>query len=206
MLARVRGSAVTALAFGVARVGLAAGLLAGAVGAAGCRMRPDGASTDTGTTAQPTGAAAAMTARPSGGGERPSGAPGAGERPRFLHAGPGDDVAALVKQQLTQNAAERRELIVYVGATWCEPCQRFHEAVEQGRLDGAFPPLTFLQFDLDEDRERLAASGYTSRYIPLFVAPSPDGRASARKLEGSIKGEGSVDQIRGQLRDLLAKK
>ena len=93
-----------------------------------------------------------------------------------------------------------------VGAEWCEPCRRFHAAVAEGRLDAVFPGLVFLELDLDRDGARLLEDGYGSRLIPLFALPGPDGRASAdptQRFEGSIKGEGAVDEITPRLRRLL---
>ena len=92
-----------------------------------------------------------------------------------------------------------------VGASWCEPCRRFHEAVTRGELDATFPTLRLLEFDLDRDQARLQAAGYGSRMIPLFEVPGPDGRASGRRIEGSIKGPGAVAEIVPRLRRILAK-
>jgi hypothetical protein len=116
----------------------------------------------------------------------------------------GGDVAALVRTERTRAIASHRQLLVYVGAVWCEPCQRFHHAAEHGELDASFPGLTVLEFDLDRDRERLAAAGYTSRYIPLFAVPKEDGTASGKQVEGGIKGDGAVEFITAKVKDLLA--
>jgi thiol-disulfide isomerase/thioredoxin len=108
---------------------------------------------------------------------------------RSVHAGAGSDAAQ----------------VVHVGAKWCEPCQSFHKAAAKGDLDGEFPDLTLLEFDLDEDRDRLATAGYVSQYIPLFAMPGSDGRASEKKFEGSVKGDGAVANIAPRLRSLLRK-
>jgi thiol-disulfide isomerase/thioredoxin len=122
-----------------------------------------------------------------------------------VKAGPESDVAKLVRAERDKAAADGRDLVVYVGAKWCEPCQRFHAAANRGDLDGDFPELNILEFDLDEDRERLIAAGYVSKLIPLFVTPAEDGRASDRRFEGGVKGDGAVANIAPRLRKLLAK-
>jgi thiol-disulfide isomerase/thioredoxin len=114
------------------------------------------------------------------------------------------DVDVLVRQALAKSAAEKRRLIVYVGATWCEPCRRFHEAAAKGELDATFPDLDMIVFDLDRDNERLAAAGYVSKYIPLFALPKADGTSSGKQVEGGIKGEGAVAFITPKLQALLA--
>jgi hypothetical protein len=124
------------------------------------------------------------------------------KRVELVTAPPGE-VAPLIINELQKGARDGHHVLVYVGATWCEPCQRFHAAVEKGELDQQFPNLRLITFDLDRDGERLATAGYVSQYIPLFALPGPDGRASARKIEGSVKGDTAVAQIAPRLQDLL---
>jgi|HubBroStandDraft_1064217.scaffolds.fasta_scaffold02670_2 hypothetical protein len=123
---------------------------------------------------------------------------------RWLRAQESGDVAPLVRTEQKRTGASSRKLLVYVGAVWCEPCQRFHHAAERGELDASFPGLTLLEFDIDRDRERLAAAGYASQFIPLFAVPKEDGTASGKQVEGGIKGDGAVGFITAKVKDLLA--
>lgn len=125
---------------------------------------------------------------------------------RIVHAAAGSDAAKVVRDERDRARTDGRDLVVYVGARWCEPCQYFHKAAQRGELDGDFPDLTLLEFDLDDDRDRLTPAGYVSQFIPLFAMPAPDGRASDKKFEGSIKGDGAVANIAPRLRSLLGKK
>ena len=111
----------------------------------------------------------------------------------------------IVRGELARARGDGRPLLVYVGAAWCEPCQRFHQAAQAGQVDALFPGLRLLEFDLDHDRARLEKAGYTSKMIPLFALPRLDGAASGEQIEGSIKGSGAVDQIAPRLRALLEK-
>jgi thiol-disulfide isomerase/thioredoxin len=122
----------------------------------------------------------------------------------FAEAPPGG-VVPIVREAAAAAAASRRTLLVYVGATWCEPCRRFHRAAEAGELDSALPRLILLEFDLDRDHDRLVAAGYDSKYIPLFALASADGTASSHRIEGAIKGEGAVDFILPRLRELVTR-
>jgi hypothetical protein len=122
---------------------------------------------------------------------------------RWTEAPATEDVAKTIRDALARAKEDGRTLIVYVGATWCEPCQRFHHAVERGELDAAFPTLTVIAFDADRDGEALATAGYVSRLIPLFAVPNADGRASGRKIEGSVKGQAAVSEITPRLRALI---
>ncbi|MCA9662986.1 MAG: thioredoxin, partial [Myxococcales bacterium] len=72
-----------------------------------------------------------------------------------------------------------------------------------GELAEQLPPARFLEFDLDRDQQRLAEAGYSSRLIPLFVIPDADGRASAERMEGGVKGPRAVANLVGRLQPLL---
>lgn len=125
------------------------------------------------------------------------------DAPEFVLAPESGNVIELVAAELERARADQRTLLVYVGASWCEPCQYFHAAVEDGTLDRSLAGVRLLEFDLDRDRDRLIAAGYRSKMIPLFIAPAPDGRAGPRRTEGGIKGPAAVDNLRKRLEALL---
>ena len=111
------------------------------------------------------------------------------------------DLAPWIRAQVA--ARPGRAVLMYEGASWCEPCNRFHEAARAGRLDAEFPTLTLLELDADLDGEKLASAGYFSELIPLFAVPAADGRASGVQIEGGIKGDGAVDNVVTRLRPLI---
>ena len=132
-------------------------------------------------------------------------APAVDTRPVLIPA-PSDtsDVPALVASELAKAEAKRARLLVYVGASWCEPCRRFHDALGAGELDATLPNLRFLEFDYDRSKPALERAGYVSRLIPLFAIPNADGTASAQRMEGSIKGPSAVAQnLVPRLKELL---
>jgi thiol-disulfide isomerase/thioredoxin len=118
----------------------------------------------------------------------------------------GADVAETVRREIVRAKADKRDLLVYVGATWCEPCQYFHNAAAAGQLDATFPGLRLVEFDLDRDKEALERAGYSSKMIPLFALPRDDGSGSGEQIEGSIKGPSAVQQITPRLKALLNKR
>lgn len=125
----------------------------------------------------------------------------ASEKPVLIAAPADGEVAAIVQAELARGSGQ---MVVYVGATWCDPCRVFHDALVNGQLDRELAGVRFVEFDMDRDKERLAAAGYVSRYIPLFAVPGPDGRASGRQIEGGIKGPGAATHILARLVPLLA--
>jgi thiol-disulfide isomerase/thioredoxin len=121
--------------------------------------------------------------------------------PTFVPAAAGE-VAPAVAAAVAE--ASPGSVVVYVGASWCEPCQAFHHAVEAGELDEALAGVRFVEFDSDADGERLEGAGYGGRYIPRFVVPNADGTPTSRAMEGGIKGGGAVAHIMERLGPLLA--
>ena len=113
------------------------------------------------------------------------------------------DEVTLISSEVARAVHDGKRLVVYVGASWCEPCTRFHDAAKSGALDATFGDVRMLVFDADRDTDALANAGYVSQMIPLFALPRNDGRSSTRQIEGSIKGEGAVGEITPRLRTLL---
>jgi thiol-disulfide isomerase/thioredoxin len=116
---------------------------------------------------------------------------------------PAGEVTLAVREQARLAAAHGGQLLVYVGATWCEPCQEFHKAAASGTLDRVFPGLVLLEFDADQDGDRLAAAGYRSNLVPLFVRPADDGSSSGRQTEGVRRGSDAVADLTPRLLGLL---
>ncbi|MEB2312557.1 MAG: thioredoxin family protein [Sorangiineae bacterium] len=130
--------------------------------------------------------------------------PAPGAAPRFIEAPPGEDVAAFVRAELTRAEEARATVVVYVGAKWCEPCERFHRALAAGELDRELRGVRFIGYDLDRSGELLAEAGYESPMIPLFCLPDAEGRGTSRRMAGSIKGPGAVGELLPRLTALLA--
>jgi thiol-disulfide isomerase/thioredoxin len=128
------------------------------------------------------------------------------ERPRFIPAPRTLNAVEPFVQEHVE-AADRTggRVLVYVGASWCEPCQRFHKAVENGELDALLTGTRFVEFDADQHGTQLRNAGYNYRLIPVFAVPDAAGRATGRLLTGSVKGPSAVkDNLAPRLAALLA--
>jgi len=113
-------------------------------------------------------------------------------------------VEPFIQEQVELSLAAGDRTLIYVGAAWCEPCQRFHAAVLEGKLDRALARTRLLEFDAEQHTAALRRAGYTYEFIPVIAIPNPDGRSSGHLLSGSIKGPAAVtDDILPRLRALL---
>ena len=128
--------------------------------------------------------------------------------PSFVrYPGQGGAIEPWVQEQVELADASHERVLVYVGATWCEPCQRFHEAVQRGELNGTLNGLRFLEFDQDHDATALKTAGYLYQYIPVLALPDPDGRNHGQMISGSTKGPNAVrENLVPRLQALLSGK
>jgi thiol-disulfide isomerase/thioredoxin len=126
--------------------------------------------------------------------------------PSFLrYPRKGGAIEPWIQEQVELAEAAKLRVLVYVGASWCEPCQRFHQAVEHGELNGTLNGLRFLEFDQDQDAAALKNAGYVYQYIPVLALPDPDGRNHGKMISGSIKGPNAVkDNLVPRLQTLLS--
>jgi hypothetical protein len=114
------------------------------------------------------------------------------EKPQLKHRSDAAPLEQFVQQHVEEADSQGMRVLVYVGATWCEPCQRFHKSLASGELDEVLAGTKFLEFDADKDRAELRSAGYASKYIPLFSVPDHSGHSSGLAIEGSIKGDDAV--------------
>src|SRR5258706_15148400 len=93
-------------------------------------------------------------------------------KPQLAHRSqPAAPLEQFVQQHVEEADASGQRVLVYVGATWCEPCQRFHKALESGQLDEALAGSKLIEFGLDRDRSEHRAAVYPPQFIPLFSWP-----------------------------------
>ncbi len=127
-------------------------------------------------------------------------------RPEFVpaQAASGEGGKEIVLRELQRAERDGVKLLIYVGATWCEPCQVFHAAIEQGRLDKELGNVRFLELDHDRDAALLTDTSCISDMIPLFAVPTQDGRCSGRRSEGGVKGDAAVGYLTPKVKALLS--
>jgi thiol-disulfide isomerase/thioredoxin len=105
------------------------------------------------------------------------------------------DVLTIVRAQRVKAVEEKRIFVVYIGAPWCPPCVRFHDAIKSHELDEKLANYTIMQFDLDRDGQRLLAAGYGSKFIPYFVLPGPDGKKTQAFEVKILKKEEALREV-----------
>ena len=72
-----------------------------------------------------------------------------------LPAAQDSDALSAIRTERLKAKAEGRVLVVYVSATWCDPCKKLKEEIEAGRLDDRYGKTTLLAFDADKVRQVL---------------------------------------------------
>jgi thiol-disulfide isomerase/thioredoxin len=117
---------------------------------------------------------------------------------RVVVAAQDSDALSVVRTERLRAKAEGRVLVVYAGASWCEPCKRFKNAIQTGSLDEKLSKTTLLVFDADRDTERLASAGYKFQFIPYVALPGANGEPT-ESAEAKGKGSEAWREIVGRL-------
>ncbi len=141
-------------------------------------------------------APAVVSPTPSAANVAPTSAPSSG-RPKIVVASEDSDALTLIRTKRLEAKAEGRVLVVYVSATWCEPCRRMKRELDSGRLDDRLAKITFLAFDADKDMDRLVAAGYSFKFVPFVALPAVAGEPAESQQATGKGGEA--------WRELLAK-
>ena len=90
-------------------------------------------------------------------------------------------VAEAVLKESQQATKDGKKLVVYVSAVWCKPCKDFSEATKRAGFGSELNHIRLMKFDWDRHQTPLARAGYGSQFLPLFVVPGPDGKASEKQ-------------------------
>ena len=119
-------------------------------------------------------------------------------RVKVVDASEDSDVLSLVRAKRLEAKAEGRVLVVYVSATWCEPCKKLRAELASGRLDDRLAHVTLLAFDADRDGDRLGAAGYSYQFVPFVALPGADGHPlDSQQAKG--KGGDAWRELLGKL-------
>jgi len=131
-------------------------------------------------------------------------APAAGTGIRLVAGASDMDALSQIRTARLEAKAQGRVLVVYVGASWCDPCKKMKAEIEAGRLDAKLPRITLLAFDADKDQERLATIGYAFKYVPYVALPGADGQP-ADSAQATGKGSGAWRDLLVKLEDWQAR-
>lgn len=110
------------------------------------------------------------------------------------------DALSTIRTKRLEAKADGRVLVVYVSATWCEPCRKLKEEIQAGRLDEKLGKTTLLAFDADKDGDRLASAGYKFGFIPFVALPGADGHP-LESQEARGKGGSAWRELLGKLEE-----
>lgn len=144
-------------------------VLAAAVMAGGCKERP---SSSTSTT---TGAAPARTKS-------------AAEDWSVIDKG--GSLATLVEAEVAKAEATGKKHVVYIGATWCPPCQAIKKYKSDPQMVTAFAGTHVIELDVDDwTAPDLTALGYKASSVPVFIAVDKDGKAKGPTIDGGAWGD-----------------
>jgi hypothetical protein len=113
-------------------------------------------------------------------------------------------VDALTRE--SKKAAERHEKpFVYIGATWCGPCNAIKKNLDRPLLVDAFRGAYVIHLDFDSWEDKLPAAGLAHDSVPVFFALDTAGRPTGRLVDGSAWGNDTPENIAPVLKAFFGK-
>lgn len=102
----------------------------------------------------------------------------------------GEALQSRLKAEVGKAAERRQKPILYIGATWCEPCAALKKYKSDPRMAEAFEGTYVIELDLDDWKlDELKALGLRAGVVPVFHALGADGRASGKTIDGGAWGD-----------------
>lgn len=124
--------------------------------------------------------------------------PPAGAKLRVIEAPVDEGALSTIRTARLQSKATGRVLVVFVSATWCDPCKQLKAEIQAGRLDARLSKIDLFAFDADRDGDRLRAAGYSFAYVPFVALPGADG-GPADSQQATGHGGGAWRELLGKL-------
>jgi hypothetical protein len=116
----------------------------------------------------------------------------AGQSERWVKIGKRGSAALAdgVKAEVAKAQAKKLTPIVYVGATWCDPCLALKKHRDDPKMVDAFEGTFVIEIDADDwNAASFGALGYKTSVIPIFIAVDAEGKATGRTIDGGAWGD-----------------
>jgi len=101
---------------------------------------------------------------------------------------------ALLAEHAQRAAEQGLKPVLYIGASWCQPCKFLKEHRDDPRVASALRGTYTIEIDFDDwTVAELSASGYGVQAVPVFFAIGAGGKAAGPKLDGGAWGGASPE-------------
>lgn len=98
-------------------------------------------------------------------------------------------LGALLADHARRAAGQGLRPVLYVGATWCQPCKLLLEHRDDPRVAHALRGTYTVEIDFDDwTVAEMSAAGYGVQAVPMFFAIGADGKAAGPRLDGAAWG------------------
>ena len=102
----------------------------------------------------------------------------------------GASLAGKIKARVADAEKAKLKPVVYVGATWCEPCLAIKKHRDDPRMKEAFTGVAIIEVDMDQWKsEQFAELNMKPSAIPVFYAVGSDGKATGKEIDGGAWGD-----------------
>lgn len=107
----------------------------------------------------------------------------------------GTALDALLAGHARRAAGQGLRPVLYVGASWCQPCKLLAQHRDDPRVASALRGTYMVEIDFDDwTVAELGAAGYGVQAVPVFFAIGGAGEAAGPRLDGGAWG-GDAEHI-----------
>lgn len=117
----------------------------------------------------------------------------------------GEALESKLKAEVGKAAERRQKPVLYIGATWCEPCSALKKYKSDPRMAEAFQGTYVIELDLDDWKvDELKALGFRAGVVPVFHVLGADGRASGPTIDGGAWGDNIPENMAPPLKKFFS--
>jgi hypothetical protein len=102
---------------------------------------------------------------------------------------PGRPLAVVLSDGAAKAKAKGLRPFLYIGATWCQPCQKLHRSLDDERMVDAFRGTYVIHLDLDAWERELPSVGLRVAQVPVFFQLDAQGKPTGKSLDGGAWNE-----------------
>ncbi len=103
------------------------------------------------------------------------------------------DVVRVAARFAAEAVAAGETPVIYVGATWCQPCLLYKKSLDDPRMKAAHEGVRVLE--ADADLHDLSALGISPNGIPHWATVDASGVSDGRAIDGGAWGDNTPENM-----------
>jgi hypothetical protein len=112
---------------------------------------------------------------------------------------------AALQREAGKATQQHLKPFVYIGATWCAPCNAIKHNLDKPIMIDAFKGTYIMKLDFDAWEDKLPGAGLQHEAVPVFFALDASGKPTGRMIDGGAWGNDTPENIAPALKAFFSK-